>query len=155
MEMLTTEKLSEVQKTELFQLWNKEYPQNLSLHDIASLEKYLDSLSDPFYTLLINKEGQIQAWFADFNRDDARWFAMIIDSQLQGKGNGTMLIEDAKKRQSALNGWVIDDENYKKSDNTFYRSPLGFYKKNGFKVTRDTRLELEKFSAVKIVWKSN
>ncbi len=81
-----------------------------------------------------------------------KWFAMILDSQIQGKGFGTHLLNEAKQSVTELNGWVIDHNNYKKTNGTTYKSPIDFYLKNNFIILSETRLEISKISAVKIKW---
>ena len=86
-------------------------------------------------------------------RENKVWFAIIIDSQIQGRGKGSLLIKELKKSNDNLNGWVIDHENEIKNNATPYKSPLLFYVKNGFTVCSEIRMENEKISAVKINWK--
>jgi len=148
MEFIKTKILTFKQKEEVNELWNNERHSELS-----DLENYLYNLNDQHHILLIGKNGIIKGWYFDFIRDDEKWFVMILDSKVQGKGLGTALLNQAKKKESELNGWVIDHNNNKKQNGDFYKSPIEFYKKNGFEILSDTRLELEKISAVKIKWK--
>ncbi|WP_394772978.1 hypothetical protein [Flavobacterium sp.] len=85
-------------------------------------------------------------------RDNENWFAVILNSEIQGKGNGSVLINELKKKNISLNGWVVDNENEVKQNETFYRSPMPFYIKNGFTVCSEIRIENEKMSGVKINW---
>lgn len=62
------------------------------------------------------------------------------------------MLNKLKDDEDTLNGWVIDHDLDKKSNGYYYKSPIGFYQKNGFKVISETRLELEIMSAVKIIW---
>lgn len=86
-------------------------------------------------------------------REGEDWFAIILDHQIQGKGNGSLLINELKKNNSSLNGWVIDQENEAKHNKEFYKSPMPFYIKNGFTILTEIRIENEKMSGVKINWK--
>jgi len=79
---------------------------------------------------------------------------IILNSKIQGKGNGSLLINEIKKEKTSLNGWVIDQENEAKQNNELYKSPMPFYIKNGFTILTETRIENEKMSAVKINWRS-
>lgn len=88
-------------------------------------------------------------------REGEDWFAIILDSKIQGKGNGSLLINEIKKKNTSLNGWVIDNENEVKQNNEFYKSPMPFYIKQGFTILTETRIENEKMSAVKINWNTN
>jgi len=61
----------------------------------------------------------------------------------------------AKKERSKLNGWVITSNDYLKSNNNVYNSPVDFYVKNGFQIHKDIRLETGKINALKISWEKN
>jgi len=87
-----------------------------------------------------------------FDRDEERWFSMLLSSDTQGKGFGSRLIQEAQKTESHLNGWVVDDDQHIKNDGSPYRSPVGFYLKNGFSVKKDVRFTSPQLSAVKIIW---
>jgi hypothetical protein len=76
----------------------------------------------------------------------------MINNKIQGEGNGTKLIEELKRNNFNLNGWVIDHENDIMQNGEAYKSPLLFYIKNGFSVYQNTRIENEKIKAVKINW---
>jgi len=110
-------------------------------------------LIDQYHILLLD-DTKIKGWYFNFIRENEKWFGMILDSDIQGKGFGTKVLNLAKEKESVLNGWVIDHNNDKKQNGEFYKSPLGFYQKNGFEVISNIRLELDKISAVKIKWNS-
>ena len=63
------------------------------------------------------------------------------------------MINEIKKNNTNLKGWVIDQENEVKQNEEIYKSPIPFYIKNGFEVLPDIRIENEKMSGVKIYWK--
>ena len=151
MEILITVFLNAEQKGALIELWNKEYPAQLSYSSMFEFEAYLSELENPTHILLI-EQNSIVGWYFDFNRENKRWFGMVLDSVIQGKGYGSQLLRRAQKDQPELYAWVIDHDKDKKLDGSTYRSPLNFYLKNGFKVAPDQRLELENISAVKIQW---
>lgn len=150
-EMLTNLSLS--QKQSIVQLWNKEYPKALQLSNVAAFDAYLLSLNNPCHTLVI-QEGNIVGWLTVFERDGAHWFAMILDSSIQGKGVGSQLLFTAKKNHSELNGWVIQSNEMPKQDGRLYVSPTRFYQKNGFKLIPSKKLSLPHFKAIKIHWSS-
>lgn len=143
--------LTENQKIEVLNLWNSEYPVKLNYKNHDEFDKYLVSLTTQSHVLLMDTDQKIKGWYVDFNRDNKKWFAIIIDSTLHGKGYGTKLLNLAKDKEIELNGWVIDHNNDKKNNEQYYRSPLDFYLKNGFSKT-ENRLELKKISAVNINW---
>ena len=135
------------------ELWNDEFPEKLNYQTLADFESYLSNLEDQFHILILDNNQNIKGWYFDFIRDDERWFAILLDAEISGKGYGTQLLNLAKEKEPVLNGWVIDHPNNKKRNGEAYRSPLNFYLKNGFKLLPENRLELEKLSAVKIRWK--
>lgn len=137
---------------EIHHLWNREYPANLQHATLADLESYLAGLTEPSHLLLLDAQQQLKGWYVDFMRENGRWFALIIDSALHGQGFGSQLLDIARQQRTELNGWVVDHARDHKINGEPYRSPLGFYLKNGFIVRSEERLELEKISAVKIHW---
>ena len=155
MKFLQTSTLTLPQKTELIALWNRESPENITHESMADLEKYLTSLEDVVYTLTLDDKEKIVGWFADFDREGERWFAMLLDASIHGKGVGSQLLSRAKDRHEALSGWVIDHTNDKKLNGEPYLSPVNFYLKNGFEIISDVRLELDHLSCVKMRWEKN
>ena len=153
MKITTTHQLNLVQKEQVLQLWNNEYPEKLAYKNMAGFESYLENLNEVKHFLLANNDEKIQGWAITFKRENETWFAIILSENLHGKGWGTKVLNELKQNKKALNGWVIDHSDDKKRNGSFYKSPLEFYLKNGFEVLSDTRLELEIMSAVKIKWK--
>ncbi|GJM60740.1 GNAT family N-acetyltransferase [Persicobacter diffluens] len=151
MEFIDKKALNSSEKKALFRLWNREYPSNLAYEKESGLEQYLDSLGQAHHCLVYDQK-EIKGWWVDFDREGERWFAMILDESIQGKGLGSVLIQKAKDTNDYLLGWVIDHANYRKRDGSRYRSPKDFYLKNGFSVLEEERLELDFLSAVKIKW---
>jgi len=153
MQLLETKALSNSQKEAIYILWNEEFPSNLKHEGVESFQAYLDKLTEHHYVLALD-QGNIVGWYFEFNRDNERWFSMLLSKHVHGQGHGSRLLSRAKERVKELNGWVIDHERYKKSNGDVYHSPVGFYKKNGFTVLPDIRIETERLSAVKIQWKA-
>ena len=153
MEFIKCYSLSTSEKQEILVLWNNEYPEKLSYNSLEEFDTYLKKLSEQSHILLKDKDKIIRGWYFDFMRDNEKWFAIILDSKVHGKGIGTKMLALAKQKEKELNGWVIDHNGAKKQNGTPYSSPLNFYLKNGFKKLDNERLELEKISAVKIKWK--
>jgi ribosomal protein S18 acetylase RimI-like enzyme len=135
------------------QIWNEVYPVALVYRDFAAFEEYLFKIGDPIH-YVISENQKILGWMATFERTNERWFSIIINPNHQNQGLGRMLLDGAKKEAQSLNGWVVDHDNDLKSNGEAYNSPLHFYIKNGFQVIRETRLEIENLSVVKIQWKS-
>lgn len=153
MKIITTNSLDNSQIKVVFELWNAEYPKNLTHKCLSDFENYLNVLANQHHILLIDKNDAIKGWYFNFNRNNEKWFAMILATEIHGKGFGTLLLNEAKKRESILNGWVIEKTDYLKQNGDFYISPVPFYLKNGFQLLPEIRLELEHLSAVKITWK--
>ncbi|WP_432411200.1 GNAT family N-acetyltransferase [Rasiella sp. SM2506] len=153
MDIIKTEKLTKNWKSQILTLWNNEYPEKLNFTSLATFETYLKNLTEPSHRLLVDADGNLKGWYFDFIREEEKWFAIIIDSTLHGKGYGTRLLTEAKEKEHELNGWVIDRNEGKKRNGEVYKSPLAFYLKNGFERIPEIRLELEVLSAVKIYWR--
>ena len=153
MKIVQKEILSLEEKETLHELWNNEYPAKLNLKTIEDFELYLNGLSETEHYLLFDDSDKINGWAFTFLRENENWFAIILNHEIQGRGNGSLLMNEIKKNNTSLNGWVIDQENEIKHNATFYKSPLQFYIKNDFIVCSEIRIENEKLSAVKINWK--
>lgn len=154
MNLSTTTSLDNSQLQQLLQLWNKEYPEQLTYHELTEFRSYLAGLVHTTHFLLTDSHGLIKAWAFTFTREAERWFAIILDSSVQYQGYGTSLLNTLKTKEEKLHGWVTDHNRYLKRDQTNYRSPIDFYLKNDFTICGQVRLETDKLSAVKIKWKS-
>lgn len=152
MKIIKQTELSTKDKIQIFELWNNEYPEKLVYHTLEDFENYLDNLTQKTHYLLLNSEGNIEGWAITFIRENEKWFAIIISEKLHGRSLGTMMINKLKQDKAILNGWVIDHDLDKKANGCYYKSPIGFYKKSGFKILPEIRLELEIMSAVKFKW---
>lgn len=133
-------------------MWNNEYPEKLNYQTLAEFENYFENLKEQSHILMTNENQTIRGWYFDFIRENEKWFAIILDSKLHGKGFGTKILNLAKEKETGLNGWVIDNSNDRNKNGKLYKSPLNFYLKNRFEKLAENRLELEKISAVKIKW---
>lgn len=151
MQLHQTTSLTPFEKEAIRSIWNGEYPVKLALTTMQDMDEYFLGLLNARHSLLMDG-GKVAAWAADFDRNDERWFAIIVDSRYQHKGVGGRLLDILKHNNGILNGWVADHDNDLKQNGDTYRSPLSFYIKHGFEVLHDIRLELDKLSAVKIRW---
>ena len=149
MKVLETTDLTDSQKSQLLILWNSEYQDHLGLNGTLALDTYLEGLTNVRHFLL-SIDDEISAWAWTFDRDDERWFAIIISESVQGIGLGRKMMDHLKQSEETLNGWVTDHEEDKRSDGRPYKSPLPFYIKNGFEVIEDQRLLKGALNAVKI-----
>ncbi|WP_428230762.1 GNAT family N-acetyltransferase [Flavobacterium sp.] len=152
MRIVQKEVLSLKEKENLRQLWNNEYPAKLKLETNEDFELYLNGLSKTKHYLLLDESDKIDGWAFTFLRENEDWFAIILKSEIHGRGNGSLLMNEIKKNATSLNGWVIDHENEVKKNATLYNSPIQFYEKIGFSICKEIRIENEKLSAVKINW---
>ncbi|MBK8506066.1 MAG: GNAT family N-acetyltransferase [Saprospiraceae bacterium] len=154
MDFIKRSEVSRSEKIQTLELWNTEYPGKLAYSTFSSFEEYLLNLSQQSHILLLDESKKIKGWYFDFVRGEEKWFSLILESRLHGIGLGTQLLNKAKEKEPELNGWVIDHNSDRKKNGDFYKSPLNFYLKNGFKELTEKRLELDKISAVKIKWEA-
>lgn len=153
MNLIETKILNENEKLQISNLWNNEYPITLSFSDSLGFESYLNSLLETVHYIMKDDNQTILAWSCKFTRDHEKWFAIILDQKIQGLGKGTEILNVLKTNESQLNAWVIEKEIYVKQNGEIYKSPLHFYLKNSFEICSEIRIENEKLSAVKIIWK--
>jgi GNAT superfamily N-acetyltransferase len=146
--------LTEKQKQEVVELWNAEYPARINYASLEEFDQYLNELGDLHHIILADEHNTIRGWLAYFMRDDERWFAILLDSSIQGKGWGSKFLQLTKDQNRELNGWVIDHNREPKKDGSFYQSPIEFYRKIGFEIRADIPLEKKGITGIKIVWKS-
>lgn len=155
MKIIERDKLSSEQKVRIVEMWNAEYPSSIRLDGVKGLDEYLSERVDKKHFLMFDSAGEIIGWALTFERENAKWFAIILDGKAQGKGFGAKLIEALKASENRLFGWVIDNDDWRKSNGEFYKSPLGFYMKIGFQIHENERLERQKISGVKIEWNAS
>jgi GNAT superfamily N-acetyltransferase len=153
--MITTKhhsNLTQAHKESIFELWNAEYPQQLGFQALASLDDYLSNLNDQSHYFALDENNKVQGWAFVFERENEKWFAMILNRSIHGKGIGTSLLNLLKENETILNGWVIDNATYERADGSGYPSPLLFYLKKDFIMHPEIRLETPELSAIKITW---
>ena len=137
----------------LFNLWNNEYPVNLNYPSLEKFDKYLSGLEDVTHTFILDENIKIFGWYFDFIREEEKWFGLILDSAIHGKGYGAKMMERAMARNTELNGWVIENDDYLLKNGAKYKSPLGFYEKLGFSKIEGVKLKTSSFEAVKMKWR--
>lgn len=142
--------LNKIQKEKILKIWNDEYPDFLFYSNLEDFEKYLTTLGDPEHYIAKIKNNLV-GWAVKFDRNNEKWFVIMIDSLSQGKGIGSKLLEELKCESMELNGWVVAKDIYKKQNGHIYKSPIRFYNKAGFEIMQEN-LENGKLSAVKIKW---
>jgi GNAT superfamily N-acetyltransferase len=151
-EIIETTELSRQAKQQVLELWNTEYPEKLAYNSLTEFDNFLQNLTKLKHFLLTNDSNFIFGWALSFDRDNEKWFAIILSEKIKGKGYGRKMLDELKQVEPILNGWVIDHNNDKKKNGLIYFSPLKFYEKCGFEIQTDNRLELDKISAVRIKW---
>lgn len=151
-QIIEANELNEHVKLQVIDLWNTEYPEKLAYNNLTEFNNYLQNLNKIKHFLLTNDKNFIFGWALTFDRDNEKWFAIILSEKIQGNGYGRKMLEKLKQVEPILNGWVIDHNNDKKRNGRIYASPLKFYEKCGFEIHTEIRLELDKISAVKIKW---
>jgi hypothetical protein len=152
MKLIEKKSLNEDQKIRITEIWNNEYPITLAFSDSSGFDNYLSALSQTDHYILEDEEHKIMAWACKFTRENEKWLVIILDEKIHGKGHGTEILNVLKKNETHLNGWVVDNEIYKKINGDMYKSPLNFYLKNSFKTSPEIRTKNEKLSALKITW---
>lgn len=150
--ILETLELEAEQAKAILDLWNQEYPEQLRHTELEGFYQHLGALKQKKHYLLIETGNEIKGWGFLFKRENENWFALILDSMIQGKGHGTQLLNRIQAGEECLSGWVIDHNRERKGNGEPYKSPLHFYLKNGFKIASEQRLETDRISAVKISW---
>lgn len=143
-----TKELIPTQKAEIRKMWNSVYPESLLLATADDFERYLEPLGKQQHYLLKHLSGELVGWGITFERENARWFAMILDDSIHRTGMGTVLLKRMQADQPQLSGWVIDHNNAVRTNGKPYLSPVEFYLKNKFVLEPETRLELPSISAV-------
>lgn len=152
MNFIESNSLTEEQKKEIITLWNNEYPKKLVYKNIAEFEQYLSNLDNKNHILLLDENDLLKGWFMYFERNNDTWFAVIMDSSLQGQGLGTKFLNHAKSKNEVLNGWVIDHNKEMKQNGEAYISPVKFYSKNNFKILADNILEYKEIKGIVVRW---
>ncbi len=145
-----TNELNSIQSEELMSLWNNEYPNSIAHDSLESFEIYLSTLENQVHFLALESE-QICGWGFCFDRNYERWFAIIINRKQQGLGLGAALLNELKKQETELNGWVVIENTSPRTDETPYPLPMNFYLRNGFQITSEKNTSAV-FTSQKIVW---
>jgi len=140
-------------KTQLFELWNREYPEVLQFENFSQYNTYLSGLEKPTHFMIKTEENSIIGWFFCFERDHDNWFGLLVHHQFQNQGLGKTLIKKAQTKYSKLNAWIVKDNIYKMYNGKTYKSPLNFYLKYGFRVVPNKYRKTDKISTIKIQWK--
>lgn len=149
MNISRTKILDETIHREINELWDSEYPVRLNGRYLT----LLDGVDNFEHILIRDENGKLMAWTVWFENEGEIRFSIIVDPRTSGQGLGTILLNELRKELDEFYGWVIDVEGDPKKDGSCYTSPLIFYRKNGFEVLEDVRIDNDIINAVKIRWK--
>jgi ribosomal protein S18 acetylase RimI-like enzyme len=152
MEIVSQNDLTARQKARIVELWNAEYPASIAYSDVSGFDEYLNNLGERKHYLLVDGSGEILGWAMIFQREGAKWFAIIVDGRVQDQGYGLKLLEALQRAEKRLFGWVIDHNKSLRANGEPYRSPLAFYRKTGFRVHDSEKIVKQDISGVKIEW---
>ena len=86
--IIKTTELNEQAKQQVLDLWNNEYPEKLSYSSLIEFDHYLQNLNNLTHLLLIDNIGIILGWALTFDRENEKWFAIILSEKVQVKGLG-------------------------------------------------------------------
>jgi hypothetical protein len=87
-EAIETKYLNIKHKQEIINLWNEEYPIQLNYKKIEDFEIYLENLNNCIHYLIQDSNNIIKGWAFKFERENKKWFAVIIAKEFQGIGIG-------------------------------------------------------------------
>jgi hypothetical protein len=138
----------------IYNIWNSVYPTQVVFVSKNDFKSYLDKANNQKHFIYRNDDTTIGGWLMTFTRNDDRYFVLLVSEKKKKNGIGTILIEEMKKSEDIIMGWVVELNTYIKSDGTLYHSPVDFYKRSGFIIT-DEKCEENNFSIVKIMWQRN
>lgn len=140
-------------------MYNSEYPKII---DRASLQDCKNRLLDTEKPAKIFTARSIQSEGSKLigliivrpkkGEENIPWFSMVIQREYQRKGIGTILIDMAKQHYEKLHGWCTPADGYEREDGSTYPSPLGFYKKHGFKIIKKNVNDVDGLDLVEIGW---
>lgn len=151
MNFTETEKLSNDEIAAIRRLWNDSYPSVIEHRTIEETISYVGALVKARH-VIVREANDVVAWFADFDRDQRRFFVMIVDKRFKRRGLGSQLLDFSKKENDHLYGWIVLNEEYKLIDGSHYSSPLSFYEKNGFIILPEVKSPTNILDAVLIKW---
>ncbi|ASU33436.1 GNAT family N-acetyltransferase [Mucilaginibacter xinganensis] len=152
MKIIITPTLSDQQKERVLRIWNAEYPVRLQMPGMDEFDTFLNTLINPKHYLMVSNDDVIIGWGNKYYIGDVTCFFIMLSGEIHGKGYGTTLLNELKKGENQLFGWAIDHDTDVKVNGEPYPSPIHFYRKNGFTINIDLRLENEQLSAVNILW---
>ena len=133
-------------------MWNSAFPLEIAYETVNETELFLAGLSKLRHIKAFESEQMI-GWMGIFERHGECWFIILASTAHQRKGTGTALIAKAKEDEEELNGWIVLSEEHKISSGAYYRSPAGFYEKQGFTLNENRSMTARGLESHHIQWK--
>ena len=152
MEIVEVVDLTSEEKIFVFNLWNAEYPAKIADEKVSDLGGFLGDLSEVQH-YFIKEDENMFGWAMTFLRDKELSFGITLDSNFHRRGYGSKLLDYLKVKNGSLCGWAIDHDTDVRLNGLNYKSPLGFYIRNGFEVFENIRMYNGKINAVKICFR--
>ncbi len=146
--------LSPEEKYQIFQIWCSEYPRQSVFNTYKKFDDYICAMVNPTHYLVKDTTKKVLGWLVTVDRDNSRWLVILVHSDTQKLGLGSLLLNEVKYVEPSISAWITPHNNYFKADGSIYRTPLPFYLKNGFQLTDET-FEKDDFSGTKIIWSSS
>lgn len=87
MNITVAKELTLSQKEAVLYIWNEEYGEKL-MKTMEAFEEYLSKLGNVQHFMMYDKADVLVGWAITFDREGERWFAIIMDGSVQGKGYG-------------------------------------------------------------------
>jgi GNAT superfamily N-acetyltransferase len=152
MEIEISKTISNSDQSKIYHIWNVVYPTQVAFIKKNDFEAYLEKAGYKTHYIIRGNNYSVSGWLMTFNRDDERYFVLLVNENMQGNGIGTALINEMKKIENKIAGWIVESDSYFKSDGSLYHSPMSFYKNLGFTMTNEINNKND-FSTTKIIWK--
>ncbi|MFZ1703347.1 MAG: hypothetical protein WAT79_03320 [Saprospiraceae bacterium] len=73
--------LNYVDKLQVHNLWNIEYPENLSHQNLSDFEEYLQKLTNQTHFFLKNSENTNIGWALTLERENEKWFTLCLSNR--------------------------------------------------------------------------
>ncbi len=139
----------------LFEIWNAVYPVEFQYGTIDELIIYLPKMTKPRHYVAYDQNDRMVGWLVTLERNDTRWFIVLVDKTHQKVGLGSALLNNAKLEGCDLSGWVVLNETYKTQDGSPYQSPAAFYAKAGFEVDRSDSVTARGLTSYRVHWRNH
>jgi GNAT superfamily N-acetyltransferase len=144
--------LVESELQSLHVMWNSVFPVDIEYETVQETELFLAGLSKLRHIKAVESDHMI-GWMGVFERHGECWFIILTSTGHQGQGIGSLLMKAAKEDEKELNGWIVLSEKHKLKGGADYRSPAGFYDKQGFVLNEKRSMAARGVESHHILWK--